>query len=558
VGIHRISRDGSLLAYEVRHGGEDKTEIRILYVEDGRTFPDKLETGFVRGFVFTQNNDGFYYCQETSTTAGEHTIRLHMFHESDDDEVIFRAPRPPESSLVLIADATHLGVVWRHRVNSEIVADFSIANQTGELTWAQVFAGKKLPHSPILCHRRIFVLTQEESPNFRVIELSSEGQELRTIVCEQNTPIRQLAITRDRIYVSYYDQSVSSVRVWSLTGEDLGTVDIPTDGSIRLLANQHQDNSNLFFTYESFGNPPTIFEYTSATNDVKLWHQRVSANRQGQYAIRHLSVPSKDGIRVPLTLVVREGTDLSQPKPVIMTGYGGFGVLATPQFSALVAIMMELGAIFALPQIRGGGDLGRWWHDAGRARNRQAAFDDFLSAAEWLCSEGITTQRQLAIFGGSNSGLLVGAAMTQRPSLFGAVLCMSPWLDMVRYEFFGHAAKWRHEFGTVNDPDEFRVLYTYSPYQRVEEDIDYPPVMFVSGDKDDRCDPAHVRKMAARLQERHSQKASIIVDYSEQRGHATVLPLSTRVGALARRLAFLCRELNIPLPVGGFHETICD
>jgi prolyl oligopeptidase len=238
-----------------------------------------------------------------------------------------------------------------------------------------------------------------------------------------------------------------------------------------------------------------------------------------------------------------------------MTGYGGFGVAMTPQFSVLIAIMMELGVSFALPNVRGGGEFGRVWHEAARGRNRQVAFDDFVAAAEWLCKNDVTTPDQLAIFGGSNSGLLVAAAMTQRPDLFQAVLCIAPLLDMVRYEFFDHASKWRQEYGSVEDSQDFQSLYAYSPYHRVKDIVNYPSVLFVSGDSDDRCNPAHVRKMAARLQNRDVQRSPIVVDYSEERGHSPVLPLTVRIDALTRRVMFLCRELNISVEFGGHRDT---
>jgi prolyl oligopeptidase len=273
--------------------------------------------------------------------------------------------------------------------------------------------------------------------------------------------------------------------------------------------------------------------------------------------LRSISFPSKDGTQIPMTLASRQKCSLTKAA-VIMTSYGGFGVPATPQFSVLVTIMMQFGSAFALPHIRGGGEFGKSWHDAGRARRRQNSFDDFIAAAEWLCSAGISTPKQLAIFGGSNSGLLVSAAMTQRPGLFGAVLCIAPLLDMVRYESFDQAVKWRYEYGTVDAVDDFHALLAYSPYHHVEECIDYPPVMFVSGDKDERCNPAHVRKMAALLEGRRAQKSPIVVDYTEQRGHAPVLPLSVRVEALARRIAFLCKELHLPVSAGGTHEAVHD
>jgi prolyl oligopeptidase len=176
---------------------------------------------------------------------------------------------------------------------------------------------------------------------------------------------------------------------------------------------------------------------------------------------------------------------------------------------------------------------------------RQNAFDDFIAAAEWLSAEGITSPERLAIFGGSNAGLLVGAVLTQRPELFGAVLCVAPLLDMVRYERFDHASRWLHEYGSVDNADDFRSLHAYSPYHHVEDDTDYPAVLLISGDRDDRCNPAHVRKMAARLQQRDAQIHPILVDYSRERGHSPVLPLSVRIESLARRVVFLCRTLNI-------------
>lgn len=255
----------------------------------------------------------------------------------------------------------------------------------------------------------------------------------------------------------------------------------------------------------------------------------------------------------------RKSGSETEAAPVVMTGYGGFGIAMTPQFSVLVSIMMELGAVFALPQIRGGGEFGKVWHDAARGRNRQIAFDDFIAAAEWLCDERLTSPQQLAIFGGSNSGLLAGAAMTQRPDLLCAVLCIAPLLDMVRYEHFDQAAKWQQEYGTVESLEEFEALYAYSPYHHVDGTINYPATLFVAGDRDDRCNPAHARKMAARLQQRAAQTRPVLVDYSPERGHSPVLPLSVRTEALVRRIAFLCRELKISIPTaGGPDEKPCS
>lgn len=276
----------------------------------------------------------------------------------------------------------------------------------------------------------------------------------------------------------------------------------------------------------------------------------------GPFASVTIHRVSDDG-RIPLTLVALPGTSFHQNQPVIMTGYGGFGAPLTPQYSVLVNIMLELGAIFVVPHVRGGGEFGSSWHEAARGASRQTAVEDFTRAAEWLCSEGITTPRRLAIFGGSNAGLLVAAAMTGKPGLFRAVLSIAPLLDMVRYERFDQAAKWRSEYGSVANAAEFGALLSYSPYHQVRRNIDYPAVLFVTGDSDDRCNPAHVRKMAARLQERAAQHHPVLVDYSAERGHSPVLPLSVRIEALARRIAFLCRELGIQVCKEEWNDVTC-
>jgi prolyl oligopeptidase len=267
-----------------------------------------------------------------------------------------------------------------------------------------------------------------------------------------------------------------------------------------------------------------------------------------------LTYLSRDGTEVAISLVGPGDPSSHRDRPVIMTAYGGFGLTLTPQFSAFVSVMLELGFLFAVPEIRGGGERGKQWHEAARGRNRQVAFDDFISAAEWLCMKGFTNPKKLSIFGGSNSGILVGAAITQRPDLFRAALCVAPLLDMVRYHLFDRARVWASEYGTADDPDELRALLAYSPYHRVREDTNYPAVLFVCGDKDTRCNPAHARKMAARLQHRPTQRHTILLDHSTERGHAPTMPLSVRVDALTHRIAFLCHELEIPIPQEMQHE----
>lgn len=554
VGIYRISSDANLVAYEHKRGGEDQKEIRIVDVNRRTPLPDRIPLGYARGFAFAK--DGYFYVQETDTCVEEHSVRYHRFGSSASDSVVFRVPRIAGSRLILTGNAHRLGAMWMRPQGAEMVANFAVASIGEESAWHEVFRDRCLPYGTILYRDKIFAVVETELKRSQLIELSLDGVEVRTVIAESEGVLRQLVITRDRIFVSYLLKSGNAAMdIWHVRGDRLGSVPLPASGTIQILPVYDENADSVFYTFESFDTPPMLYEYCVETNTSSVWHRRGTAALRSPCKVQEANIVSKDRACVRLTLVSLARRDPAAHAPVIMTGYGGFGVALTPQFSVLVTILMELGAVFAIPHVRGGGEAGDEWHDAGRTRNRQSSFDDFIAAAEWLCQQRLTTPGQIGIFGGSNSGLLVAAAMTQRPDLFGAVVCIAPLLDMVRYEAFDHAVKWRREFGTVADPDDFRALHAYSPYHRIAEDVNYPATLFVTGHKDDRCNPAHVRKMAACLQERTAQKSPVIVDYCEERGHSSVLPLSVRVPALARRIIFLCRQLHIPMTGGGFDET---
>ncbi|MEG9437797.1 S9 family peptidase [Edaphobacter sp. HDX4] len=556
VGIYRISADASLLAYERRNGGGDQKSIHLVAVEKGELLSDKIETGYSRGFCFASGLQGFYYCHEDSKPRGDHTICFHRLGDRRPDQICFSAERSVGSRLILTGEANHLGVLYLHRAGTGEVVDLWIADQRQPTQWQRVFENCRLPMSVILKNQRLFVLTYDAAPEGELLELDLNGNVVRTIISKREGMICQLVLVHDRVFVTRQHQLQTSLESWSLDGEYLSRLDIPDDSTVQLAPPRSDTADALFYTCESFTQPPSFFQYSPSDGTTRLWHQNRISVSSSRYRIRRTTYAARDGKEIPIELVAAEA--FGAPRPVVMTAYGGFGVSMTPQFSVLATIMVELGACFAVCRIRGGGEYGKNWHEAARGRNRQVSFDDFLAAADWLCETGVTKPGRLGIFGGSNAGLLVGAAMTQRPDLFRAVLCIAPLLDMVRYESFDHAAKWREEYGTVESLEDFLALSAYSPYHQVKDDTNYPSVLFVSGDDDDRCNPAHVRKMAARLQDRRVQNSPVIVDYSETRGHSPVLPLSVRIEALSRRIAFLCRELDISVRFGGRDEDLGD
>jgi prolyl oligopeptidase len=549
VGIHDISSSGVLLAYELRRGGEDAVAVGVVDVVSGIVLSNALGPGYSRGFTFATELSGFYYCHELRGEIGDHTIRFHRFSDvsSDEDRVVFRAPRSDTTRLVLIADPIHLGAAFIYGDGSEDKISFHLARRCRDFDWHPVFQSENLPFVPILKHGRIFVITNRDTEHKRLIETAEDGSFVREIVPASINELQQLSIVGNYAYARYVVEGRPVIQCHSLDGRYAADLPLPLEGSVYLIRSCASDTNTLFYTYESFTTPRSILQYPATTSEAPYW-QTPSVRRQVPRCtaqVHKMRYPSPDGSSIPIYVVARDPFTFDSPRPVVMTSYGGFGTCVTPQFSVFVSILVELGAVFALPIIRGGSEFGRRWREAARGRHRQVAFDDFVAAALWLCQERITTPAHLAIFGGSNSGLLVGAAITQRPDLFRAAICIAPLLDMVRYEQFDRATKWRKEYGTVQDVSDFAAMYRYSPYHRVDSHTNYPATLFVSGDKDDRCNPSHARKMVARLQDRTCQTNPILLDYSQERGHSPSLPLAIRVAMVTRQAAFLCNELGI-------------
>jgi len=381
------------------------------------------------------------------------------------------------------------------------------------------------------------------------VELRASGSretEWVEIIPQCDARISQWRIAEDRILVSYVRQGQYQVSVFDMSGNSMGKLPVAKDETVRFIGSSTASNE-LLFEKESFTQPISIWRYSPATGEQTLWAEKTVPFNAEEYAHVQVCYPAKDGTSIPMTLVGRPEVIASESHPAIMTAYGGFGVSVMPQFSVFVSYLIEHGCLFALPSIRGGSEFGAAWHKAAMRRNRQTAYDDFLSAAEWLIQTRRTSSDRLAIFGGSNSGLLVGAALTQRPDLFRAVICMVPMLDMLRYHLFDSARFWRDEYGTAEDPEDFAALVKYSPYHQVHEGVRYPATMIVSGDADRNCNPLHARKMTARLQAANSSERPIFLDYSKFRGHSPVLPLSERIEALTDRVAFLCDQLQLPV-----------
>jgi prolyl oligopeptidase len=545
----RVSPDGKLLLYEVKQGGERTGTFEFLEIETRKRLPDFLPRGYLRGFAFRSNGNGFYYVHEPlqkpsclHNAAYEHTFGA----PSDKDRAVFFTDEGEKTRLSLFPGGKYL-FIFATRFLEKTLSDIYIKSLEGDDPPESMFRGMDYSLGLRVLGDRFFAITDRAAPNRRIVEIRFQAngeQKWVDIVPEADTPISNWFVAGDQILVSYLKTFTQRILIFGLNGQRRGTVSVRADETARIVSASPESDEILIET-QSFLEPITIFRHSVRNNTRKLWVRHNIPFDSVNYRHSQISYPSKDGIHIPMYLVGRKDIFHADNNPVVMTAYGGFGLSMTPQFSIFVSFLLERGCLFALPNIRGGSEFGLEWHNAAKRRNRQTAYDDFLCAAEWLINTGKTSPAKLAIFGGSNSGLLVGAALTQRPDLFRAAICMVPMLDMLRYHLFDNAHIWKDEFGTADDPADFAVLAEYSPYHRVRPGVAYPATMFVSGDADQNCNPMHARKMTARLQAASTSGLPILLDYSQSRGHSPVLPLSVRINSLTDRLAFLCDQLHL-------------
>jgi len=546
----RASHDGRLLLYEVKQGGERSGTFEILDVETRTALPDVLSRGYLRGFVFAADGKSFCYVHEAfgSNDSRRAAFRHTLGSDFREDQEVFFAGDGDSIRLHLLGNGELLGFLVYRLLRKTLVSFFT------QTTWAKerrrLVADGAFTFGPTFAQGKILAITDRDAPNFRIVEIRERAGEEPAwidIVPESNLRIHQWIIAGDHVVVSYMQGDATRVRVFDFDGRLASEWPARSKGcTVRFLA-ASQDGDEVILETESFARPPAILRCALRGNRFDLWaKKRIPIDAQ-QFQYRQLSYPSKDGTPIPIFLVGRRYVLDRGCHPAILTSYGGYGMCMTPQFSVFVAFLMERGCLFALPGIRGGSEFGAVWHEAAKRRKRQTAYDDFLAAAEWLIGKGRTSAERLAIFGGSNSGLLVGAALTQKPELFRAAVCIAPLLDMLRYHLFDGAHVWRDEFGTAEDADDFAALLRYSPYHNVREGVAYPATLLVSGDADQNCNSLHARKMTARLQAANRSAAPILLDYSPARGHSPVLPLSDRIEALTDRMSFLCEQLKLAL-----------
>ena len=549
--IEEISRDGRILAYSIRRGGEDACAIEFVELANRQILRDTLPRGLHRGLVLSVANNGFFYAhypvEDPSPTR--RSVRWHTFNTAgDQDREVFLVGDEKNTHFRIIGsmDGQLLAyiVVRPERRLSIDCYIHDIAKGTPAALVAKNTGGL---FRPFLVNHTMIALTDWNSPNGRVVALapdSASHEKWHELVPETSVRIQDLTVVGGVLFVSYADEQGTTIKAFDLEGRGKGVLPCPPRGTAHFVT-RRPDSDVLFYNFTSFTVPSALFQYDTKTGAHDLWATTNIPFDSSSIDIEQISYRSHDGTVVPMSLVSTKGS--GQPQPTFLTGYGGFGVSVTPQFSILASILIERGCLFAVANVRGGSELGGRWHDAGKRHNRQNAISDFISAAEWLMAAGRSQNGRIAIGGGSNAGTLVAAAITQRPDLFCAVISLYPMLDMLRYHLFDDANLNVDEYGTAETEEDFSSLYQYSPYHRVNDGVAYPAVMLTSGDADMRCNPMHARKMAARLQRATASGRPVLLDYKPLRGHIPVQPMKERVQALTDRISFICSALNVAL-----------
>lgn len=545
--IAAVTDDGKILAYGIQKGGEDERIIKFLDVATGKHLPDEIAKGRIGSVSFRKDGSSVYYSRfgDDNPRVYEHR----MGSPATDDKAIFGEGYTKRHGMAcqVTEDGKHLlltvfygasgddNEVWYRPVNGK--------------EFKAVAKGLKANFSADMIGDKVIAETTYQAPNGRLVEVdpaNPDPSKWKTLIPEGKGVLASTSLVGGKIIAVTTEDVVSHVKVYSRDGKFEREIQLPGMGTVGGVAGRWESPEG-FFIYTSYATPSRILRTDLSKKSESVWFEPVVPVQPDQFDVKQVFFTSKDGTRVPMFLVSKKGVKPDGNLPVLMRGYGGFNVAERPAFMLPAVIWAEMGGVFALPNLRGGSEYGEKWHQAGMLDKKQNVFDDFISAAEYLIAQKYTKPARLAIWGGSNGGLLVGAAMTQRPDLFGAVLCAVPLLDMVRYQKFLLGQFWVSEYGSADDPKQFAYILKYSPYQNVKPGTKYPVVLFQTGDADTRVAPLHARKMTALMQAATGSGKPVAILYDTDAGHSQGLARSKQIEQLTDQFAFIMSGVQMDL-----------
>ncbi|HEY9878354.1 MAG TPA: prolyl oligopeptidase family serine peptidase [Leptolyngbyaceae cyanobacterium] len=558
LGGMSISEDGKYLAYGLSSAGSDWVEWKVRNIDTAEDLDDHLKWIKFSGASWTHDNQGFFYSRydepdETTKLESVNYYQKLFYHRvgtsQSEDVLVYERPDEKEWGFSggVTEDGRYLVIsVWlgtdpRNLVFykdlqdpessvieliSEFEAEFSVIDNEGTTFW---------------------VRTDLEAPRGRLIAIDithPDRANWREVIPQSDETMQGISLLNHQFVVDYLKDAYTTIRIFDLQGQLVRDVALPGIGSAGGFDGKRED-TETFYSFTSFTAPSTIYHYDMTTGESTLYRQPQVDFNPDDYTTVQVFYTSKDGTRVPMFITHKKGLKLDGNNPTLLYGYGGFSISLTPSFSVSNLVWMEMGGIYAVPNLRGGGEYGEEWHLAGTKTHKQNVFDDFIAAAEWLIQNQYTSPAKLAIAGGSNGGLLVGACMTQRPDLFAATLPAVGVMDMLRFNQFTIGWAWESDYGSPQDPEEFKALYAYSPLHNLEPGTAYPATLISTADHDDRVVPAHSFKFAAALQAAHQGENPVLIRIETKAGHGAGKPTAKIIEEVSDKWAFLATVLGL-------------
>ena len=550
------THDGRYVAYGVSSSGNEMSTAHVVETATGRLLPDAIERTRGGDIAWLPDDSGFYYGRfpkKGDVPPGQEMYNRRIFYhvlgaDPAKDPLIFGEGLKPEEwpSVDISNDGRWLllGVSFG---TGTVRQDLYVKDRQADAPAVPVAVGKDHIYQGTIYDEKIYILTNEDAPRWRVFVVDAAHptrDNWRELIPQGDGILQGFDIIGGKLIATYEKNASSQLKSFSLDGKPLADIALPTIGSVTEVGG-NWESKDAFYSFNSYTVPPTVFHYDVAAGKSSEWAKVDAPVDPSPYKVQQLWFHSKDGTRVPMFVVSRKDLALNGKNPTLVTGYGGFNISRHPSFNRSIYLWLEHGGVFAEVNLRGGSEFGEEWHRDGMLDKKQNVFDDFISAAEHLITQKYTDRDHLAIQGGSNGGLLVGAALVQRPDLYKAVICQVPLLDMLRYENFVIARLWVSEYGSAQNPSQFGYLYAYSPYQHVKEGVSYPATLLMTADSDARVDPMHAKKMAARLQAANVGPNPILLRIESKAGHGAGKPVSKQIEESTDVWSFLFWQLGV-------------
>ena len=554
------SDNGKYVAYGTSPSGSEVSTLHVIETKTGTLLPDTIERTRAASVAWKLDNSGFYYTRypkKGDVPAGQEMYNRHVFYHElsndpeNDDQPVFGQGRDAEDwpSVSLSNDGHWLLITVQQGWTK---TELFLMNVKAGTPPTRITTGKDFLYNGEVYNDKLFITTNEDAPRYRVFVADAgnyDRESWKELIPQTDAVLQGTGVFGGKLFAQYEQNASSQLKLFDLDGKKLNDLPLPAIGTV-YGSGGRWDRDEIFYGFQSFTFAPSIFRYDLKDGSSSLWtHVDAPSIDPSAYEVKQEWFNSKDGTRVPMFVVHKKGIAKNGHTPTLLTAYGGFNLSLSPSFNRPAYLWMEHGGIYAVANLRGGAEFGEDWHRAGMLEKKQNVFDDMIAAAEHLIAEKYSDKNHLAIQGGSNGGLLMGAMITQRPDLFHAVVCQVPLLDMLHYQDFQIAKLWIPEYGTSEKADDFKWLYAYSPYHHVKSGTQYPAILFMTADTDTRVDPMHAKKMTALMQSEAKNGAShtrpILLRIETKAGHGAGKPVAKQIEEFTDVYSFLFWQLGV-------------